>query len=448
MKRTLSLVLCLLMALTCCSFGVAEEQIELTLTGIGFSVESGVNPTTGAPYVGWQEWCDTVLKEAFPNVTIKMENIPWDDFMPKMQTILQSGQTDLLYTSGAFVAKFYESGLLMDLTPFIEDDESFDYDAIYPAGLRHNMNLTDYTTEKTIALPFVLGYRINVYDKEIFDQWGVEYLSDHPTADEVIEKARAMTGINPVTGEMNYGCWFDGKSPNMSTMLEIGYANGVVGCEGELTDLAGLEWSLNTPELVKTVEQVCELAKCCPPDFINSKGNEAFGTTENIVAIGINVSGANIIYNYNQTGDQSLLDRYTAVQGMGPLGEGWAVADGIGMAASIDERKKDIAWEVLKFIAGYEGCKYNYENFGPFCVGLNADVVDFYPEYDEYIRMNAKVTENAHSGLFEETNPFFASDIYPTLMALIGNAAAGQEVDVKGTLEDLQKKAEDWTFMQ
>ena len=122
MKRTLSLVLCLLMALTCCSFGVAEEQIELTLTGIGFSVESGVNPTTGAPYVGWQEWCDTVLKEAFPNVTIKMENIPWDDFMPKMQTILQSGQTDLLYTSGAFVAKFYESGLLMDLTPFIEDD--------------------------------------------------------------------------------------------------------------------------------------------------------------------------------------------------------------------------------------------------------------------------------------------------------------------------------------
>ena len=46
--------------------------------------------------------------------------------------------------------------------------------------------------EPTIyALPFLGDTRYICYDKTIFDQWGVEYLSEHPTVEEILEKAKA-----------------------------------------------------------------------------------------------------------------------------------------------------------------------------------------------------------------------------------------------------------------
>ena len=442
----LTLALALIMILFAAPAHAAGDTIDLTLTGIGFNLQNGVDPATGEEFIGWEQFANTTFKEKFPNVNLKVETIPWDNFRSKMQTVLQSGGTDILYVSGSFTAAFYQEGLLENLTPFLEKDTTLVFDDVYPSGLRHNLNLTDYTGEQMIALPYILGYRIVMYDKLLFDQWGVEYLSEHPTIEEVIEKGSKMTGKNPVTGEQNYGIYFDGKTPNMATLLTVGYAKGVVGCEGTLNDLPGLKWSLDSAEMIDAVSKVAEAAKYCPPDFVNGTGIEAWGTPNNNIAIFINGTGSVIMNEYKKSGDVAYLDRFVPVANFGPKGEGWTVVDGIGMSSSIDEQKKDVAWEVIKYLAGPEGAKYFFDEFGPLAMAVKDQ--SFYDPNDKYIAMNNKMIENSHSSPLEELNPFFVSDIQPTIAGIFSRVASGETVDVAAALKDLQQKAVDWAMMQ
>lgn len=420
------------------------EKTELTITGIGFDIDGGINVTTGEEYMGWNEWKETYFEKEFPNVELKIETIPWDGFRAKMLTILQSGSTDILYASGSFVADYYEQGYLAGLNELMENDDEFVFEDVYPAGLKTNMNLTDYSNKELVALPYILGYRINVYDKQIFDDWGVEYLSDHPTIEEIIEKASQMTGINPVTGQQNYGVWWSCKAPNMSTLVNIGYQNGIVGCEGSLGDLANLKWSLNSPEVEKSVTQLAELSKYATPGYVSEETPSTVGPDNN-VAIFLDTSGSPFMTAYKGYGDE-MLERFVPVKGLGSQGEGWAVADGLAMSTSIAPEKKEIAWEVMKYIAGNEASKWYFEQFGPLTMAVNDE--SFYDPEDKYVIANRASIENSHSGLFEELNPFFASDIQPTLSALITNVASGQNIDIKAELDSLQKRAEEWSASQ
>ncbi len=425
---------------------VEIKQTDLIFTGIGFNLKDGIDPKTNKEYQGWETFVQEQFNEKFPNVNLEVNTIPWENFRAKLQTILQSNGTDLLYASGSFTAFFHKQGLLMGLNKFIESDPSFNFEDEYPAGLRKNMNLTDYTTEELVALPFILGNRIIIYDKQIFDDWGVEYLSEHPTPEEILEKASQMTGKNPKTGKQNYGLWYDGKSMNLSWFLALGYYFDVVGCEGTLDNLKELKWSINSPEVLKTLEWCCEAAKYCPPSFVNSQGNENFGTENNDVAIAIDTNGVKIMNEYMKTEDEALLDRYEPTLHFGPKGEGWAVADGIAMSAKIKEEDQAVAWEVCKYLAGSETQKWFYEQFGP--SPMASKDTSFYHPKDKYLLMNMKVVENSHSGAFEELNPFFVSDIQPFVTGIISKYAVGQKIDLQAELESLQRKAEVWSSNQ
>ena len=126
-----------------------------------------------------------------------------------------------------------------------------------------------------------------VYDKKLFDDWGVEYLSETPTPEEVLHKAKRMTGKNPVTGEKNYGLWFQGNSLNQYTFVTLTYAYGAEGAVGSLNDLKRVRWELNKPEMKKVFEWLKEASTLAPPAFINGQGKENFGLENNNIAIGI-----------------------------------------------------------------------------------------------------------------------------------------------------------------
>ena len=73
------------------------------------------------------------------------------------------------------------------------------------AWMPDNPNATAY-------LPPHTGVRVTHWDSKLFADWGVEPLSAQPTVEEITEKAKAMTGKNPVTGEDNYGYWYQGST--------------------------------------------------------------------------------------------------------------------------------------------------------------------------------------------------------------------------------------------
>ncbi len=424
----------------------ASKQIKLIFTGIGIALKDSIDPKTNKKTEGWETFVGRDLKNKFPNVNLKLNTIPWENYRAKMQTILQSKSTDILYASGAFVAAFYKQGLLMGLNQFINSDTNFKYEDIYPAGLKKNLNLTDYSMNEVVALPYMLGYRILIYDKQLFDDWGVPYLSDHPTPDEIAEKAAKMTGKNPKTGKQNYGLWFDGKTPNISWFIQFGYYFNVKGCENSLDDLKNLKWSVNSPEVLKTLQWFVDNAKYCPPGFVNAQGMENFGKKTNDVAIAIDTNGVNIMKEYNDTKDQSILDRFIPTQSVGPKGEGWTVADGIAMSTSVKPEDQKMAWEVCKYIAGPEAQKWYNNQYGPWPMGVKD--TSLYDQNNKYILMNIKVSENSHSSSFEELNPFFVSNVQPLVVSAVSKAASGSKLNLQADLDALQKKAEIWSAGQ
>ena len=83
----------------------------------------------------------------------------------------------------------------------------------------------------------------------------------NPTVDEITAKAKAMTGINPKTGEQNYGYWYQGKyiSWQFQTLAHALGANwGKVNDDGTWT----INW--NTPEYLAGLTKLIELAKYAP----------------------------------------------------------------------------------------------------------------------------------------------------------------------------------------
>jgi len=422
----------------------ADGQVELMVTGIGFNLTDGMNPVTGQAYQGWETFSDTIFAERFPHVTLRFNTIPWENFRANMQTILQAGDTDLLYASANFVAPFFDMGLLMDLNPFMDADPAFEFANYYPAALQHNLNFTDFSTQHLVSMPFILGNRIIAYDRQIFDDFGVEYLPENPSPWDLLDRARRLTGPNPRTGEMTYGLWWDIATPNMAWFINPTYYFGAAGVEGSLADLRSLQWSLNSPEMVQTTEFLAELSQYTPPGFTTRAGNELWATHDNNIGIFFNGNGTLIMSYYLANGEpEGWLERWGATLNLGPQGEGWTVGDGIAMSTSVAPENRDVAWEVLKFLSGPETQAWWNQQFGPATMP-SLDPSHYHPR-DIFIPMNLRTYEHARSTPFEEFNPFFGTDIQPVISAIITNAASGIAVDIQAELDALQERAVAWS---
>lgn len=418
-----------------------EGTVRIALAG--WQLENGIDALTGEESIGFNEYAEKVFKKMYPNITLEVTQIPWENVRAKQQAMLLSNDVDLLYTGGAFAYQFYQQGLLRDIDDLIAGDPSFD-SSMYLEGLWENAySARSPDKTKQFGIPTVLGKRMIVYDKKIFDDWGVAYLSDNPTPEEVLEKAKQMTGTNPVTGEQNYGLWFSGNSLNQSTFVALSYAFGASGGKGTLADLSDIEWQLNTPEMVKVFEWLGEAAPLAPPAFVNGQGAENFGLENNNIAIAIDSTGGAAFSEYRSGGNTELIERFVPVLNFGPNGEGWVATDPIIMAKNVQQ--VEAAWEVMKFLSGYETQKWNYQNFLGTPTIKDADFVD---PNDVYTARAMEIAAMANPTLMDEANPFFSSEMVPAINGFISQAANGVVPEITSYLDNIQKDAESWSASQ
>lgn len=422
---------------------VSEIKGTVRVALAGWQLEDGVDPITGAKNKGMKTFLEEEFYPRYPNIKVELYQIPWENAQAKQTAMLKSGDVDVLYTGGAFASQWYQQGLLRGLDDLIENDSSFNKD-IYLKGIWENSYSTK-SFDKTVhfGIPAVLGRRVTIYDKKIFDDFGVEYLSEKPTPQEILEKAKQMTGKNPKTGKKTYGLWFDGKSLNASTFVALTHAFGATGGEGTLDDLKNIKWNLNSPEMVKVFEWLKEAAQYAPPGFLNSQGAENFGLDGNNIAIQLDGNGASTMGEVEASGDKSLLDRYVSVLNLGPNGEGWVAVDPFVMAK--EAKNVEASWEVLKFLTGYEAQKFNYENYKFTPTLANADFVS---EDDQYMKTAMKIAEVSKSTLMDEANPFFGSEMVPAINGFISKAHNGKAPDIQTFLDQLQARAEKWSANQ
>ncbi len=429
---------------------VATQQVVVTVTPapvsgvvkvllIGKPDQDGVDPVTGNPVPGIQKLQD-MFEAAYPTIDMQITNIPWGSgatgYGPKTESMIQAQEACVYLMPGAFA--FGRRGYLQNLDTFIANDPTFKN--VWPGDyLSQWRGWGPGNPDNQWALPYSGGNRGIHWAAKLFKDWGVEPLSQHPTLDEIETKAAKMTGTNPVTGEQNYGYWYQGKYINWQFQViahAFGANWGQVNADGTWT----INW--DTPEYLKGLEWLVKMSKYAPPGALAADAMpEGFLTDQNVVAI--IPEGETGYYLLPFVADPTLAERYrTTYNVQGPDGKGGLfIADPLAMAASCPN--KEAAWVVMKWLAGSpESQKYNFDSGGNLPVISGA--ADAIPAIGKLIDADAILNQNAFA---ERRYPWASSQPRFSLQAAIEAALAGT-MTPKQALEQAQKETVDWLAQQ
>ena len=342
--------------------GIVRAKPELTgLIRIGYyslNELTGPDPITGQTVYGADELMKW-LKKDYPNMDFEIIAYPGTaDHYVRAKALMDARQVDLMIESST--QQIYQEGYSMDLTPFINADPEYkvEYHSSPLLGYYYreiNPQFPDDITKRIAnCLPYNGGPDILWYDKEIFKQWGVEPLSKDPTPDEIYDKAKRMTGKNPVTGQQNYGLFFPtgGKPATWNMAVLVGYYGGDIG------DNMPNEWdtkvTVNTPPWIKALTWVKSIQPFTPPGAETGQGAELFYTANNNIAMRFD-GASNQAFVIEALG---LTDKYEPSNRPEDKDGNHARLGGVRVQVMKTASNPQLAWEVAKWFSEGNGQRF------------------------------------------------------------------------------------------
>lgn len=177
MKRFAALGLASLMALTAIPMtAAAEEQVNLTMFGWEIFQKAGME-ALAAKYM-----------EDHPNVNIVVDISTWSEYWTKLEAMANSGTLpDVFWMHTNEFAKYAEAGILADLTDLYDEGKDY-YLNNFPENLVNNFTYDGqiYGVMKDVDTIGLL------YNKDIFDEAGVEYPNEDWTWDTLVEASQTI----------------------------------------------------------------------------------------------------------------------------------------------------------------------------------------------------------------------------------------------------------------
>ena len=325
--------------------GVGERQTIDPISGI-------ITPSADEAEEKYQE----MISKYLPDVEIELVPFSWDGWIQKMEVLVTSGDVDIgLFTNQVAVPDWFE-----DLTPYLEKDSELNLDNLDQVFIDSAVYNTYYKsfeypseTHKIFGLPIGIANMLIIWDKEIFDHYGIEYPQEGDSFIDLAEKAEAMTGIDPVTGQRTYGAYvsdhwmewfslsFDAIKPLYSDDMDIFNVD-----ENEY-----VEYIKDSPQLIEFFNTMLRLVDCSPAGIATGSGAERFYTSDNNIAINFAVN------EYSGTWLKYLVGNVTSVTDRFrpfcvPKGESGyqGFPEYTYFAISKKAADKDLAWEVLKIL--------------------------------------------------------------------------------------------------
>lgn len=437
LKSVMPVLLVLTILLAGCSSDVVEaDSIETTvkiqIIG-GATMEDKTDVATGQKLIGLH-YIKDLFEEKHPGVKVEFVIMGWDNYVQKTQAMIESNECDVYQVPA--IASLAAQGLLDPLGPYIDKD-NFDLEQFINGQVDGWKAMGPDDSELNIyGIPFLGDTRLIVYDKLIFDQWGVEYLSEEPTLEEIEEKAKLMTGLNPVTGEMNYGITFKAKDAADSMVNIAEYKGGTWG--------EGFRWNemttrFDSSEMVEATAYMVNLLQYAPEGLMAGQGSEHWLTETNNIAINLREAPQ---YQRN-TIALGLEDRYQGAllfvneeKGMGGMFAGSPFAIGA------TSENKDLAWEFIKFSASDDVQQYlflNMENVPVTKSSYNWDSVKSNPQME--------VILDSMGRLWTPRYPYRASQPRFILSENVEKALLG-EVSPKEAMDKAQSDIIEWIGQQ
>lgn len=443
-KAMLALTGSAMLALTACGGGAGPTPAPAAGEGGGelsgvikmavysFPIDDGINPATGRNVKGVKTMMEPFLKEN-PKLKIEFSEVPGDSRKAKWQSLLLSSDVDVLFLDSAI--DFYSQGLLMSLDDYAKRDN---WKANFMESIwSDNERFTNAADGKLMAMPGGVTTNTVVFDKQLFDDFGVEPLSDKPTGKEILEKAAKLTGINPKTGKQTYGMFYD---PRKSSHMMLDYfsdGNGVQMGTIDWANFGNSKLNFDTPQIKKSIQTMIDMKPYLPPGYEIGSGFENWGKEANNVAMCLWCS------NMDEAIKNKLTDRYVMTKGVrdkdGKTSYGTARTYSIAQAT----KNPEAAWAVLKYITGEQGQKFMYENYNELPSWKNSPWVS--EKDNPYGKQLMAVVADTKNVLFP---PIMFSTIRPWMADIISRANHGQKYDLDKELTQIQEKVNKWVEEQ
>lgn len=283
-------------------------------------------------------------EEANPNVKIEMVDLGSTDYSTVLGTQLSGSGSDFDVVTIKDVPGYVtlvNKGVLEPLNDLIETDG---------IDLGQYSGVTDQVTidEKLYELPFRSDIWVIYYNKDVFDQAGVDYPSNDMTWADYDELARSVADNTP--GSEVYGSHYH-------TWRSTIQLDGIL--DGEHTILDG-EYEFTAPYyemvLAQQTDEICMDYATLKTQGLHysdafAQGNIAMmnmgswfiGTLINKIASGEYVDCANWG-----------MVKYPHADGVEP---GSTLATITALALPVNAPNKDQAWDFIKFVTGEEGAK-------------------------------------------------------------------------------------------
>ena len=189
----------------------------LVLSGCSAAqTESGEHTIT---FMGWGSDTEIAVfndmiaqyEDKYPNVKVDYITVPAADFQTKLQTMIASNKTpDVFYLAPENVMPFASSGIIADLTDYVDNNDLFDPANVWQKAI--DMYRYDGTTPgkgAVYGLPKDIGPFALAYNKDLFDAAGVTAPDPESpwTWDEFVAAAKKLTsgtGDDKVYGSAPY----------------------------------------------------------------------------------------------------------------------------------------------------------------------------------------------------------------------------------------------------
>ncbi len=353
-----------------------------------------------------------------PEIQIEIVSYPWSDYFTAMQTTWASGDVenipDVLFLTP--VLPYAAQGVLENLDPFIEAGD-YNLDDYWPALLEPAMY------EGSIyGFPRDMSAEVLYYNKDIFDEVGIEYPTDEWTWDDLLAAAEALT-VREGDQITRYGLAMEGGK----YQLWVGQNGGSI-----LDDVRNpTACLLDQPEAVEAIEFFAGMMN----DGIAMR-DASLGQAGGDATVMANGQAAMIIQNASRVSQFNAagLNYDVAPVPIPPGGQRSASAVGAAWTMSAASDDKDAAWTFLSWLQSTDGGQRIYTASGEILPALrstaNSDV--FLSSAEPPVNRQAFVTEaeNAKVGriaLIPEWNELNGSIINPVMQQIwVGEATPAE----------------------
>jgi multiple sugar transport system substrate-binding protein len=308
--------------------------------------------TANMPYV-------PAIVEAFkkirPEIAVEIMDIPSADYTQKLSVMLNGGSdVDAFWIKDGDTTKgLVNRGQLADLSAYIKQD-SIDLAAFNGLAERYTIG------GKTVALPARTDYYVLYYNKDIFDAAKVPYPSNNMTWEEWEQLAAKVTsgsgsskkwGANLHTWQACVQNW--GVQDGRHTIIDTDYSFFKPYYEMAIRmQNAGTLWDYGT---LRTGGIHYSSAFLQGGVAMMPQGTWFLAT----------------ILSRIQAGEANLRWGIAVIPHPKGVEAGWTVGSATPIAINQASRKKDAAWEFIKFVTGEEGARL-YAAAGAFPSRANA----------------------------------------------------------------------------